>query len=933
MSIIYKTIAILALTLCMLPMNVTAKESKSQTTSPVIAFTATPSYGENAPFVGVVFTKDQSSFDTSKYRVMLWMEYYGFWPKLTYERYYTDLNSDGSFVYAYCSNANDVNAKILHFFLVPSDFALDFGDKSELARQKAFEDTRSKAIDCVKIERSENGVVKVDPYREAPEQKDIALALPSGLLPVKNDKIAVNVGFYTEKGTAPDQALSEDLIRQHLSAVAKFSDTVRFYKATGTIDKAYRMAKELGLTVIGSAYLTSDKSTNKKEMDGLIKLCNEGYCKIAVVGNEVLMNNFLKPEELVAAINYVREGIKDKTIPVTTSENYDQILSTPSVRNACNMILVNHYPFLGGADIDHAAEYFISNMNVLKSICNNKELVVSETGWSTYPNEANAARYYQEIREWSMANNIQVCYFESTDEAWKGEVSNGQELDKHWGFMTNDFMVKECYKRLNPFDLNIQVSAVTVSPKTLTLTAGESSTLSAKIEPIDATDKTLTWTSTNPAVAKVDNKGKVTAIKRGNALIEATSTSGKSDACEVKVNNIEPTGISVDKQYLTIRVGETVKLNASIEPKNTSNISMWWTSSHNDIAKIDEDGNITGISPGFTLVRANVIGKDGTINSICYVNVLPEKLLDNHPVISFTFTPAIGDESNFKGVVHTENGSDYDTSKYHLSCWLEYGGQLYPKPYYSQPYTKINNDGSFSIKYHTSTNDSKSRLLYFFLLPSDETPSSFVAMSEKAVDFVRVERNENGGIQVVPDRKSDDPAACRVFGFCSYKGKQYWYEHWQRQGTMSDPKNIIGDGSPRGREIYDPESDGWYWLDSIYDGAKAQGKEVWIPYIYQDENTWSNDQKRKIAHESDPGMGDYVYDCMLKKDGKWVRYDENGKMLKGWVTITGSLAKIYPKQAGNRYYYDHRTGLMAKGYINIGGNTYHFDEITGVLIN
>jgi uncharacterized repeat protein (TIGR02543 family) len=162
-------------------------------------------------------------------------------------------------------------------------------------------------------------------------------------------------------------------------------------------------------------------------------------------------------------------------------------------------------------------------------------------------------------------------------------------------------------------------------------------------------------------------------------------------------------------------------------------------------------------------------------------------------------------------------------------------------------------------------------------------------------------------------------------------GKSYWYENNVRQGTFDDPQGVLGDGTVRGREIYDPASDAWYWLDSIYDGAKACGKEVWMPYIYQDEDTWDDETKHNIAYESDEGMGEFVLNAINSKSGKWVRYDNEGKMLKGWVTIEGDLAAIYPNQAGNTYYYDNRTGLMAKGHVVIGGVEYYFDETTGVL--
>ena len=94
-----------------------------------------------------------------------------------------------------------------------------------------------------------------------------------------------------------------------------------------------------------------------------------------------------------------------------------------------------------------------------------------------------------------------------------------------------------------------------------------------------------------------------------------------------------------------------------------------------------------------------------------------------------------------------------------------------------------------------------------------------------------------------------------------------------------------GSSNYRGKEIYDPASGAWYWLDNVQQGAKATSKEV-----YQDSN-----------------------------GGKWVRYDANGHMIKGWYT-----------QDGKTWYYDLTTGAMYKGWHTIEGSTYHFDETTGV---
>ena len=171
--------------------------------------------------------------------------------------------------------------------------------------------------------------------------------------------------------------------------------------------------------------------------------------------------------------------------------------------------------------------------------------------------------------------------------------------------------------------------------------------------------------------------------------------------------------------------------------------------------------------------------------------------------------------------------------------------------------------------------------------------------------------------------------------FVRRNGKYYWYENNKRQAVKGDPKNLIDQKfhTERGREIFDPKTKAWYWLDAVYGGAKATGKEVWMPYVYQNEKSWSYEDKVRMANESDSGMEGLVLNAMLNGDGKWVRYDGNGKMLKGWVTIEDDLAEIYPTQKGKRYYYDTHTGMMARGYVKMGYWTYHFDETTGALID
>ncbi len=192
----------------------------------------------------------------------------------------------------------------------------------------------------------------------------------------------------------------------------------------------------------------------------------------------------------------------------------------------------------------------------------------------------------------------------------------------------------------------------------------------------------------------------------------------------------------------------------------------------------------------------------------------------------------------------------------------------------------------------------------------------------------------------VPD--SDfDPTKDNYQGWYIEKGVSYWYENGIRQGDKNDKKNFSYDGSVRGREIYDPASDGWYWLDVINGGAKAVNKEVFMPYIFQDEADHLNDDAwiksaASGANRKSPDIVDLSgqVEKAIKSHGgngagKWVRYDKSGKMIKGWYTVSGADNQLYPDQIGNTYYYDQQTGLMAKGLVTINGVQYYFDETTG----
>ncbi len=146
-----------------------------------------------------------------------------------------------------------------------------------------------------------------------------------------------------------------------------------------------------------------------------------------------------------------------------------------------------------------------------------------------------------------------------------------------------------------------KVTNVTLNKTTLTLMAGESQTLIATVQPQEATNKTVIWSSSDKSIATVDNNGLVTAIKEGKATITVTTKDGNKTAnCSVivKAKVINVTEVKLDKTDITKVEGETEQLTATILPKNATNKTVTWSSSDKNIATVNNNGLVTTIKEG-----------------------------------------------------------------------------------------------------------------------------------------------------------------------------------------------------------------------------------------------------------------------------------------------------------------------------------------------
>ncbi len=172
---------------------------------------------------------------------------------------------------------------------------------------------------------------------------------------------------------------------------------------------------------------------------------------------------------------------------------------------------------------------------------------------------------------------------------------------------------------------SIDTESITLDKSEISLSVGETTTLTATITPADATDKTVIWTSSNPDVASVEN-GTVKALKAGTATIVA-ECSGKKAECKVTVT-VPVSGISLDKSELSIAIGESTTLTAKITPADATDKTVIWTSSNEEIVKVN-DGIVKGIQAG----TATITASNSSFSASCIVTVT---MSDN--IITYTST-------------------------------------------------------------------------------------------------------------------------------------------------------------------------------------------------------------------------------------------------------------------------------------------------------
>jgi GPH family glycoside/pentoside/hexuronide:cation symporter len=227
------------------------------------------------------------------------------------------------------------------------------------------------------------------------------------------------------EGQNPGNPIFEDQIRARLEILKPHTQWIRAFSCTNGHEKIPAIAKEMGFKVLMGAWISEDEEQNNREIKSLIKLIESGKVDMASVGNEVLYRGELNESKIIKYIQHIKDH--SNGVPVGYVEVYYEFINRPKLVEACDVVMINCYPFWEGSDIEHASLYLQEMYRKTAESVGNKRIIIAETGWPSkgnvinvaIPSKENTMKYYLDIQSWAQHSGVDLFYFSSFDESWK----------------------------------------------------------------------------------------------------------------------------------------------------------------------------------------------------------------------------------------------------------------------------------------------------------------------------------------------------------------------------------------------------------------------------------------------------------------------------------------------------------------------------------
>lgn len=247
-------------------------------------------------------------------------------------------------------------------------------------------------------------------------------------------------------GQSHGTEISKQQIRSRLDIISPYTNWIRTFSCIEGNQHTPGIAHENGLKTMVGVGLTDDHERNEIEFENALEIARSGHADILAIGNEVLLRNDMSEAALLEYIQRAKAVVPD--VPVGYVDAYFLFEEYPRITEACDVILINCYPFWEHCPAEYALFFTKEMYHRSLKIAAGKKVIISETGWpnigapygAAVPSPDNALNYFIDCYQWANDEGIDIIYFSSFDELWK--VDDEGDVGAYWGLWDKDGKLK-----------------------------------------------------------------------------------------------------------------------------------------------------------------------------------------------------------------------------------------------------------------------------------------------------------------------------------------------------------------------------------------------------------------------------------------------------------------------------------------------------------